>query len=98
MLDIIILIFLARSIGALAEQKGLKPGPWKVYLVLAWLGGEVAGIFLGLLLFGIEKPLMIILVALPCAIAGYHIIRNTLDRKPDVLNDEINQIGDNLVS
>ena len=97
MLDIIILIFLTRSIGELAERKGLKPGQWKVYLVMAWLGGELLGIFIGLMLFGLDKPLMILLVALPCAIAGYHIIRNTLDRKPDVLNDEINQIGDNLL-
>lgn len=97
MLDIIILIFLTRSIGDLAIQKGLKPGTWKVYLVLAWLAGELLGIFIGVLMFGIEKPLMILLVALPCAVAGYHIIRNTLDRKPDVMKDEINQIGDNLV-
>jgi hypothetical protein len=97
MLEIIALIYLTRSIGQLALNKGQKPGTWKLYTVLAWFAGEITGVMLGLAIFGVEKPFMAILVGIPCAIGGYHIIRSTLDRKPDVFIDDINQIGDNLV-
>jgi hypothetical protein len=40
---------------------------------------------------------MVVLVAIPCAIGGYHIVRSALDRQPDVFKDEISQIGDNLI-
>jgi hypothetical protein len=36
-------------------------------------------------------------VGIPCAIGGYHIVKSTLDKKPDIYNEDINQIGDNLV-
>ncbi len=35
MIEIIVLIFLSRNIGYLALDKGLKPGLWKFYVVLA---------------------------------------------------------------
>jgi hypothetical protein len=36
MLDLIILIFLTREIGRLAERKGLKAVTWRIYNV-SWL-------------------------------------------------------------
>ena len=47
MLEIIALVFLTRHIGTLAYQKGLKPGRWKLYLVLAWFVTEIIGFFTG---------------------------------------------------
>ena len=58
MLDIIILIFLTRSIGKKAEGKGLKASTWKINLVLAWFAGEILGGLIGLSIFGIERPLL----------------------------------------
>ena len=51
MLEIVILYFLSKKIGALAETKGLKAGPWKLRLVLFWILGEFIGVFAGLALF-----------------------------------------------
>ncbi|HOZ51810.1 MAG TPA: hypothetical protein PLU17_08135 [Chitinophagaceae bacterium] len=97
MLEIIALIFLTRKIGDLAITKGLKPGTWKLYTVLAWFTGEILGIMIGFAIFGQEKMIMAVLVGIPCAIGGYHIVKSTLDKKPDIYNEDINQIGDNLV-
>lgn len=96
MLDIIILIFLSFQIRDLAKRKGLSPQTWVFKNIVAWLCGEMIGLGLGMYFFGIEKPLMLVLTALPFAIAGYHIVKTTLDRKPDVFQDEINQLGDEL--
>ena len=87
MLEIIILIFLSRHIGKIAERKGQPVGKWKMYTVLAWLAGEIIGICIGLLLFGPEPVYMIVLVGLPCAFAGYHIVRNTLYKYPDSMSN-----------
>ncbi|MBL7765057.1 MAG: hypothetical protein JNJ58_03115 [Chitinophagaceae bacterium] len=96
MLEIIILFFLTKKIGATAIRKGLKPGIWKLYTVLAWFGGEIIGFVVGLNLFK-DNLLMSVLLAIPCAVGGYHIIKNTLEKKPDYISDDIHQIGDDLV-
>jgi hypothetical protein len=43
MLEIIILFRLCGSIGRVMEQKGHKPGWYKLMLVLFWFGGELSG-------------------------------------------------------
>lgn len=96
MLDIIILIFLSFQIRDLAKQKGLAPRTWVIRNILAWLCGEMIGLSIGMYFFGIEKPFMLVLTALPFAIAGYHIVKTQLDRKPNLYQDEINQLGDEL--
>ncbi len=100
-IEIIALVFLCKSNGDLAAKKGLKPGTWKLYTVLAWLAAELFGCMLGLLMFGqadISKMdqasfFQISLVAIFCAFGGYLIIKFTLEQKPDVLNDDVNSIG-----
>jgi len=92
MLDIIILIFLARNMGQLAEKKGLKPGPWRLYTVLGWFGGEILGIVIGLMLFG-EQIGGIIFLGLASAVASYFILRSNLSNRPDMMDDDINRIG-----
>ncbi len=47
MIEIIVLIFLAKEIGRLALTKGLKPGWWKFYLVIGWILGEFLGLIIG---------------------------------------------------
>lgn len=97
MLDIIILVFLVIHIGNLAKQKGEKVFTWRLYTVLAWITGEILGLVLGVVIFGEDRLIMIVFTALPCAFAGYHIVRSILDKKPDIFEDNINQLGDNLL-
>ncbi len=55
MLEIIAIIMLSRKNGNLAASKGLKSSTWVWYTVLAWVGFELAGALIGILLFGQEK-------------------------------------------
>ena len=93
MLDIIALVLLTRNIGALALKKGLKSGTWKLYTVLAWFGGEIVGIVLGLLAFGQDGIGGAILLGLGGAVASYFIIRANLSKRPDAMDEDINRIG-----
>lgn len=95
MLEIIALIFLTKNMGALAIQKGEKPGSWKLYTVLSWFGGEILGVVIGLLLFGEDEILPAILLGLCCAVASYFILRSNLSKKPDA-DDDINYIGQDV--
>ncbi|MEN9570687.1 MAG: hypothetical protein RL172_1918 [Bacteroidota bacterium] len=94
MLEIIALIYLSRKNGELAIKKGLKPGRWKLYTVLAWLGAELIGAMIGLLMFGKTNMVSALLVALFVAFGGYLLVRYTLENKPDdKMEQEVNQIG-----
>ncbi|MBA2250057.1 MAG: hypothetical protein H0W12_07675 [Chitinophagaceae bacterium] len=94
MLEIIALIFITRRMGTLAHDKGLKPGTWKLYTVLAWFAGEIPGAIIGVLIFGIDNLISVELVALAGAVSGYFIIKNILSKKPNAgMEDDINQIG-----
>ena len=95
MIEIIALIFLTREIGRIADKKGLKPGTWKIYTVLAWIAGEFVGVIIGLLIFRIDNFFSIALVAIAGAITGYLIIKANLSNRPDAI-DEIDQIGKDL--
>ena len=70
MLEIIALIFLAKQIGKIAADKGLKPGTWKLYLVLSWIAGEFVGAIIGILIFGTTNIISIELVAVAGAVTG----------------------------
>ena len=93
MLEIIALIFLTRQIGALAYRKGLKPGRWKLYLVLAWFVTEITGFIMGIAMFGKDNLLGLMLFGLICAVGGYLFIRARLLKMPDSMDDEIDRIG-----
>lgn len=98
MLEIIALIFLCKRIGTIAERKGLKPGLWKFYTVLAWLGCEFTGVILGMMLFGFNKDDLfgLLAFALVCAFGGYLIVKMILEKKPDIIDyDDIDKIGNN---
>lgn len=87
MLEIIALIWLTGIIGRLAERKGKKPGIWKLYTVLAWIGGEVLGAVLAVILFQSEDYLSVLPIAIMGAIGGYLIIRAILSKMPDKEDD-----------
>jgi hypothetical protein len=93
MIEILALIFLTRNIGNLAVQKGLKSGTWKLYMVLAWFGAEIVGILIGLALLGTENVIGAVLFGLAAAISSYFILKSTLEKKPDIFEDDINELG-----
>ena len=95
MLEIIALIFLTKEIGKIAACKGLKPGTWKLYFILAWIAGEFIGAIIGILIFGTDNFISVELVAITGAITGYFIIKANLNKRPDAI-DEIDQIGNDL--
>jgi hypothetical protein len=64
MLEIIILIFLTKEIGRLAFSKGLKPGTWKIYTVVAWIISEIIGIIGGIMIFGENNLFSVAMVGL----------------------------------
>lgn len=91
MLEIIILYFLCKHIGQLSLSKGLKPLPWKIYTILAWIAAEFLGVIIGAILFGIdiqlalteqkEKLSGLMLFSLVCAFGGYLIVRRILEKR-----------------
>lgn len=95
MLEIIALIFLCKKNGDLASRKGLKPGTWKLYTVLAWIVAEVVGVIIGMMIFGQENLIGLMLLGLACAFGGYLLVRAILEKKPDPIEEDINSIGVN---
>ncbi len=95
MLDLILLFFLTREIGRLAYKKGLKPLTWKIYNVLGWLGAELVGIIIGVVIFGLDNLISVQLIAFAFAITSYFIIKAQLSKLPDQdIDDDINRIGE----
>jgi hypothetical protein len=95
MLEIIILIFLTRKIGELAERKGQHKGWWKFYTVMAWIGCEIGGMMISMM---ITKVLVLnMLFGIFCAFGGYLLVKARLEKMPDKesMNDWINNIGNN---
>ncbi|MEO6188209.1 MAG: hypothetical protein ABIO82_05020 [Ginsengibacter sp.] len=92
MLDLILLFFLTREIGRLALRKGLKPNTWKIYNVVGWLAGELVGVVIGVLIFGVDNLISVQLVAFAFAITSYFIVKAQLNKLPDI-KDDIDRIG-----
>jgi hypothetical protein len=94
MLEIIVLIFLAREIGRLAIKKGVNPTRWKIYTVAGWIITEIIGLYVGLIIFGQNNLFSVILIGYAFAITSYFIIKAQLNKLPDSgVDDDINNIG-----
>lgn len=94
MLEIIALIFITKSIGRLAEKKGLKAVTWKIYTVASWFIVEFIGIALGLFVLNSKDPIALQLLGLVSAYGGFLIVQSILKKKPDpTVEDDINKIG-----
>jgi len=83
MLEIIALILLARQIGRMADRKGQKPGPWKFYMVMAWIVGEIGGMFFAIIAFNKNDYFGLLPFGIMGAVGGYLIVRAILSNKPD---------------
>ncbi|KAA5533723.1 hypothetical protein F0919_14420 [Taibaiella lutea] len=94
MLEIILLIFLARKIKAKVEPKGYKAGKWQAYLVLSWIGAEIFGMLISLLLFRSDTMIALISGYL-CAGGVALFVFNRADALPDI-NEKNNDWLDNL--
>ncbi len=83
MLEIIALVLLTKGIGKLAIKKGKQSGTWKLFTVLAWIGGEIIGAVLGFAFFQSEDYIAMLPFALVGAVGGYLIVRAILSKMPD---------------
>ena len=83
MLEILALIFITRHIGQLAEKKGMPTGWWKFYTVIAWIAGEILGVFAAMFFFQAEDYIAMLPMAILGAVGGYLIVRAILSRMPD---------------
>ncbi len=81
-MDIIILIYLCIKIGQKAVLKGLSPGRWRLYTIIAWVSAEVLGFMLGVMLFGQGNLFGLLLFSFACAVGGYLIVRYQFDKIP----------------
>jgi hypothetical protein len=54
MLEVLLLIYLCKQIGDIVRDKGCTAGWYQLMLVLMWIGGEVVGMFCGIVTTG--KP------------------------------------------
>jgi len=94
MLEIIALIFLTKEIGKIAAQKGLKPITWKIYTIIAWVVSEIIGVVVGVMIFGVNNVVSVILVGITFAITSFFIIKAQLYKLPDqTFDDDINNLG-----
>jgi hypothetical protein len=83
MLEIIAIILLAGQIGRMAIRKGQRPGVWKLYMVLAWIGGEVIGVFIAIAAFNKNDYIGVLPLGIMGAVGGYLIVRAILSNMPD---------------
>lgn len=93
MIEIIVLIILAINIGKVATRKGEKPVKWQVLTVIGWVVAELLGVMLGIMFFGKGNLIGLMLLGLISAVGGYLIVKAQLDKIPDHLEDDINNIG-----
>jgi hypothetical protein len=94
-LDLIVLFFLAREIGRLASRKGFKPATWRLYTVVAWIITEIIGLLVGFTIFEKNNLFSIGMTGIAFAITSYFIIKAQLNKFPDYIDDDINNIGNN---
>lgn len=84
MLEILAVIFLSGKIGELAVRKGQNKKKWKIYTILGWFVSEIAGIIIGISIFGAEALVPLFLLGYSLAILSYFAIRQSLQKLPDV--------------
>jgi hypothetical protein len=81
MIEIIALIFILRSVGATAKQKGLSVSRWRWYTIAAWFGFEIPGLLIGYMIN--HNLYMANLLALGFAFGGYLLVKYKLDQISD---------------
>jgi hypothetical protein len=84
MLDIIALFFLCKYMSKLATRKGERPRKWIWNTILGWFLAEFAGLFLGLIFFGKDNLVGLLMLGVISAIGGYLIVHAKLQKLPDI--------------
>ena len=86
MLDIFFLYFLCKQIGRLAVTKGLQPRIWKIFTISTWIGFEIIGFFVGIILFGFNKNdiFWLMVFVFFCGFGGYLFVRALLEKRPGI--------------
>jgi len=95
MIEIILLWYLSWKVGNKVRAKGYKPFPWKAYVWLAWLGSEVAILFIAMAIFGIRDLVILYPFALAAAFTGYLIVKQKANQLPPKTDQEewLDQMG-----
>jgi len=87
MLEILLLIYLSKRIGRIAESKGHKRGPNITFFIIMWFCGEIIGVMLGVFIFkGRIGPAYIF--ALMGAGLGAVIAFNVVEKLEDKSDDD----------
>lgn len=80
MIDIIILIFLCQRIKYIVEAKGYRSGKWQLFTILVWLGAELIGCTISILM---GKSLIVIyLSGMLFAIGGFLMFQERVKKLP----------------
>ena len=94
MIEIIALIFIAKYIGKLAIQKGLKVINWKIYTIACWFIFEFFGVVIGILVLKSVDLFALEFLGLASGFGGFLFIRSILQSKPDInSNEDVNRVG-----
>lgn len=91
MIEILLIIFLARRIGNIAVRKGHKRGPNIIFFVVMWIAGEIIGGLSGAFLTKghvLSTYLMALIGAAVGAIIAFRVV-NSLE---DLNNDDSDMI------
>lgn len=92
MLEIIAIILLGKKLAEIAQQKGQSRRKWRLLFLLGWIGAELIGAAIGLLLFQQMFPAM--LIGIGCAITVYILMRDHLQSLPDeITRTTVDELG-----
>lgn len=83
MLEIILLFFLSKKIGKIAEQRGHKKRPNIIFFIFLWFAGELIGALLGSILSRgnlIATYFMALIGAAVGASIAFRIVKNLEDK------------------
>ena len=80
MLEILLLVYLGKRLGAMLRAKGRSAGWMQALLVVCWFGGEIAGAITMILLFGVSDGAAYLgaLFGAACGAAVVFIIANLM--------------------
>lgn len=82
MFEILGIVYFIWKIGPIAVQKGLEPRRWKWYVVLTFIGSELAGLYLSMAL-GQKNIFAIGVTCIGFALAGCFTLQDHLLKKDD---------------
>lgn len=83
MLEIMVVVFLARRIGNIAAKKGHKKRPNIIFFVVMWIAGEIIGALLGVFLAKghlATAYVMALVGAVVGALIAFRIVNNLEDK------------------